>query len=152
MSPTTPHPAPPDASRLLEALNPGQHEVAEHLGGPLCVLVGAGIDKTRAITYRTAHGVATGAYQATQVLAVTFTARAVGEMHSRPANLSVPDVQARTFHAAALRQFTYFWPTAIGGRRPDTQAHKTPLVGAATRRLGLPTDQATVWNLATEVE
>ena len=152
MSPTTPHPAPLDASRLLEALDPDQREVAEHLEGPLCVLAGAGTGKTRAITYRIAHGVATGAYQATQVLAVTFTARAAGEMRSRLADLGVPGVQARTFHAAALRQLTYFWPTAIGGRRPDIQAHKAPLVGAAARRLGLPTDRATVRDLAAEVE
>lgn len=152
MSPTTPHPAPLEASRLLEALDPDQREVAEHLEGPLCVLAGAGTGKTRAITYRIAHGVATGAYQATQVLAVTFTARAAGEMRSRLADLGVPGVQARTFHAAALRQLTYFWPTAIGGRRPDIQAHKAPLVGAAARRLGLPTDRATVRDLAAEVE
>ena len=152
MSPTTPHPAPLEASSLLEALDPDQREVAEHLEGPLCVLAGAGTGKTRAITYRIAHGVATGAYQATQVLAVTFTARAAGEMRSRLADLGVPGVQARTFHAAALRQLTYFWPTAIGGRRPDIQAHKAPLVGAAARRLGLPTDRATVRDLAAEVE
>lgn len=174
MSPTAPRPAPtgtpaprpahsdvprnahpgarPDAARLLEALDPDQREVAEHLEGPLCVLAGAGTGKTRAITYRIAHGVATGAYQATQVLAVTFTARAAGEMRSRLADLGVPGVQARTFHAAALRQLTYFWPTAIGGRRPDIQAHKAPLVGAAARRLSLPTDRATVRDLAAEVE
>ena len=163
MSPTAPRPDPTaspqrrpaaqlDAARLLEALDPDQREVAEHLEGPLCVLAGAGTGKTRAITYRIAHGVATGAYQATQVLAVTFTARAAGEMRSRLADLGVPGVQARTFHAAALRQLTYFWPTAIGGRRPDIQAHKAPLVGAAARRLGLPTDRATVRDLAAEVE
>ena len=163
MSPTTPRPDPIgtpkrrpsaqlDTAGLLEALDPDQREVAEHLEGPLCVLAGAGTGKTRAITYRIAHGVATGAYQATQVLAVTFTARAAGEMRSRLADLGVPGVQARTFHAAALRQLTYFWPTAIGGRRPDIQAHKAPLVGAAARRLGLPTDRATVRDLAAEVE
>ena len=41
MSPTTPHPAPLEASSLLEALDPDQREVAEHLEGPLCVLAGA---------------------------------------------------------------------------------------------------------------
>ena len=141
-----------DAAGLLAALDPDQREVAEHLEGPLCVLAGAGTGKTRAITYRIAHGVATGAYQATQVLAVTFTARAAGEMRSRLADLGVPGVQARTFHPAALRQLTYFWPTAIGGRRPEIQSHKAPLVGAAARRLGLPTDRATVRDLAAEVE
>ena len=103
----------PSASQLLEALDPDQRQVAEHLEGPLCVLAGAGTGKTRAITYRIAHGVATGAYQPTQVLAVTFTARAAGEMRSRLTDLGVPGVQARTFHSAALRQLTYFWPTAM---------------------------------------
>ena len=160
MSPTAPRPRsrPADpsalgqAARLLEALDPDQREVAEHLEGPLCVLAGAGTGKTRAITYRIAHGVAAGAYQPTQVLAVTFTARAAGEMRSRLADLGVPGVQARTFHSAALRQLTYFWPTAIGGRRPEIQPYKAPLVGAAARRLGLATDRATVRDLAAEVE
>ncbi|BDA63473.1 ATP-dependent helicase [Actinomyces capricornis] len=149
---STPPPGPAQASSLLDALDPDQREVAEHLEGPLCVLAGAGTGKTRAITYRIAHGVATGAYQPTQVLAVTFTARAAGEMRSRLADLGIPGVQARTFHSAALRQLTYFWPTAIGGRRPEIQSYKAPLVGAAARRLGLPTDRATVRDLAAEVE
>lgn len=167
MSPTTPRPAPTvtptpeparwskaplDAESLLEALDPDQREVAEHLEGPLCVLAGAGTGKTRAITYRIAYGVESGIYQPSQVLAVTFTARAAGEMRSRLADLGVPGVQARTFHSAALRQLTYFWPTAIGGRRPEIQSYKAPLVGAAARRLGLPTDRATVRDLAAEIE
>ncbi|WP_415504997.1 ATP-dependent helicase [Actinomyces slackii] len=143
---------PGQAARLLDALDPDQREVAEHLEGPLCVLAGAGTGKTRAITYRIAHGVASGAYQTTQVLAVTFTSRAAGEMRSRLADLGVPGVQARTFHSAALRQLTYFWPTAIGGRRPEIQPGKAPLVGAAARRLGLATDRATLRDLAAEVE
>ena len=141
-----------DAQALLEALDPDQRQVAEHLEGPLCVLAGAGTGKTRAITYRIAYGVAVGAYQPTQVLAVTFTARAAGEMRSRLADLGVPGVQARTFHSAALRQLTYFWPTAIGGRRPEIQSHKAPLVGAAARRLGVSTDRALIRDLAAEVE
>ena len=143
---------PPGPEELLAALDPDQREVAEHLSGPLCVLAGAGTGKTRAITYRIAHGVAVGAYQPTQVLAVTFTARAAGEMRSRLADLGVPGVQARTFHSAALRQLTYFWPTAIGGTRPPIQEHKAGLVGAAARRVGLGTDRATVRDLAAEVE
>ncbi|RJF41394.1 ATP-dependent DNA helicase UvrD2 [Actinomyces sp. 2119] len=152
----SPDPAPADdrggAEALLEALDPDQREVAEHLEGPLCVLAGAGTGKTRAMTYRIAYGVATGAYQATQVLAVTFTSRAAGEMRSRLADLGVPGVQARTFHSAALRQLTYFWPTAVGGRRPEIQPHKASLVATAARRLGLGTDRAVVRDLAAEVE
>ena len=96
----------PDA--VLEALDPEQREVATSLGGPVCVLAGAGTGKTRAITHRIAYGVLAGVYVPQQVLAVTFTARAAGEMRSRLRDLGVPGVQARTFHAAALRQLHYF--------------------------------------------
>ena len=68
---------------LLDALDPEQRQVAEALRGPVRVLAGAGTGKTRAITHRIAHGVATGVYQPTEVLAVTFTTRAAGEMRAR---------------------------------------------------------------------
>ena len=142
----------PGPAALLDALDPDQRQVAEHLEGALCVLAGAGTGKTRAITYRIAHGVAVGAYQPTQVLAVTFTARAAGEMRSRLADLGVNGTQARTFHSAALRQLTYFWPTAIGGRRPEIEKFKGRLVGAAAHRLGLSADRALIRDLSAEVE
>ena len=142
----------PGPAALLDALDPDQRQVAEHLEGALCVLAGAGTGKTRAITYRIAHGVAVGAYQPTQVLAVTFTARAAGEMRSRLADLGVNGTQARTFHSAALRQLTYFWPTAIGGRRPEIERFKGRLVGTAAHRLGLSADRALIRDLSAEVE
>src|SRR5690606_24373990 len=103
---------------LLDALDEDQRAVAEHLTGPLCVLAGAGTGKTRAITYRIANGVLSGTYNPQTVLAVTFTARAAGEMRSRLRDLGVGGVQARTFHAAALRQLSYFWPSVVGGSLP----------------------------------
>ena len=142
----------PGPAALLDALDPDQRQVAEHLEGALCVLAGAGTGKTRAITYRIAYGVAVGAYQPTQVLAVTFTARAAGEMRSRLADLGVVGAQARTFHSAALRQLTYFWPTAIGGRRPAIEKFKGRLVGTAAHRLGLSADRALIRDLSAEVE
>ena len=142
----------PGPAALLDALDPDQRQVAEHLEGALCVLAGAGTGKTRAITYRIAYGVAVGAYQPTQVLAVTFTARAAGEMRSRLADLGVVGAQARTFHSAALRQLTYFWPTAIGGRRPEIEKFKGRLVGTAAHRLGLSADRALIRDLSAEVE
>lgn len=150
--PSAPRLAPPSPAELLDALDPDQREVAEHLEGALCVLAGAGTGKTRAITYRIAHGVAVGAYQPTQVLAVTFTSRAAGEMRSRLKDLGVHGAQARTFHSAALRQLRYFWPTAIGGGLPEIQPWKAGLVATAARRLGMPSDKAVVRDLAAEVE
>ena len=108
-------PVHPGADAVLDALDPEQREVAAHPSGPMCVLAGAGTGKTRAITHRIAYGVLSGVYQPQRVLAVTFTARAAGEMRTRLRDLGVGGVQARTFHAASLRQLHYFWPQAIGG-------------------------------------
>lgn len=144
--------APPTADELLAALDPDQREVASSLSGPLCVLAGAGTGKTRAITYRIAHGVVTGRYDPRRVLAVTFTARAAGEMRSRLRDLGVGAVQARTFHAAALRQLSYFWPQAVGGGVPRIAEHKAPLIGEAAGRLGLAVDRIAIRDLAAEVE
>ncbi len=143
---------PTTVEQLLEALDPDQREVATTLTGPLCVLAGAGTGKTRAITYRIAHGVLTGRYDAQRVLAVTFTARAAGEMRSRLRDLGVGGVQARTFHAAALRQLSYFWPKAIGGTVPRIAEHKAPLIAEAVGRLGLSVDRIAIRDLAAEVE
>ncbi|UNX53945.1 ATP-dependent DNA helicase UvrD2 [Georgenia sp. TF02-10] len=137
---------------LLAALDEDQRAVAERLTGPLCVLAGAGTGKTRAITYRIAHGVRAGVYNPQTVLAVTFTARAAGEMRSRLRDLGVGGVQARTFHAAALRQLSYFWPGAVGGSLPRIAEHKASLVAEAASRLGLGADRVAVRDLAGEVE
>ncbi|MDO5701140.1 MAG: ATP-dependent DNA helicase UvrD2 [Bowdeniella nasicola] len=137
---------------LLDALDPDQREVAEHLSGPLCVLAGAGTGKTRAITYRIANGVLRGIYRPTNVLAVTFTARAAGEMRSRLRDLGVSGVQARTFHSAALRQLRFFWERAIGAGFPRIVEHKAGLVAEAAGRLGLGTDRAQLRDLAVEIE
>jgi DNA helicase-2/ATP-dependent DNA helicase PcrA len=105
----------PSADSVLDGLDPEQRQVATTLDGPVCVLAGAGTGKTRAITHRIAYGVHSGAYVPNRVLAVTFTARAAGEMRTRLRDLGVAGVQARTFHAAALRQLQFFWPQSIGG-------------------------------------
>ena len=137
---------------LLGALDPEQREVAEALRGPVRVLAGAGTGKTRAITHRIAHGVAEGIYAPTEVLAVTFTTRAAGEMRGRLHRLGAPGVQARTFHSAALRQLRWFWPTTYGGDLPTLTESKIPLMAGAARRLRVPTDQALLRDLASEVE
>jgi DNA helicase-2/ATP-dependent DNA helicase PcrA len=137
---------------LLGALDPEQREVAEALRGPVRVLAGAGTGKTRAITHRIAHGVAEGVYVPTEVLAVTFTTRAAGEMRGRLHRLGAPGVQARTFHSAALRQLRWFWPTTYGGELPTLTESKIPLLAGAARRLRIHADQALLRDLASEIE
>ena len=142
----------PTPDDLLAALDPEQRLVAEALRGPVRVLAGAGTGKTRAITHRMAYGVATGVYAPTEVLAVTFTTRAAGEMRSRLRHLGAGGVQARTFHSAALRQLRYFWPRLHGSDLPALTASKIGMLAAAARRLRLETKQAMLRDLAAEIE
>ena len=100
---------------VLTGLDPEQREVALAVRGPVCVLAGAGTGKTRAITHRIAYAVLSGVVDARNVLAVTFTTRAAGELRRRLQALGAPGVQARTFHAAALRQLELL--LAEGDRR-----------------------------------
>jgi DNA helicase-2/ATP-dependent DNA helicase PcrA len=140
------------ADELLSALDPEQREVASALRGPVRVLAGAGTGKTRAITHRIAYGVASGVYNPMEVLAVTFTTRAAGEMRTRLRSMDASAVQARTFHSAALRQVRYFWPKVYGGQPPELTASKIPIVAGAARRNRVEVNQATLRDLASEIE
>ncbi|WP_380285520.1 ATP-dependent DNA helicase UvrD2 [Kitasatospora purpeofusca] len=140
----------PDA--VLAGLDPEQRAVATALHGAVCVLAGAGTGKTRAITHRIAYGVRSGVYQPQQVLAVTFTARAAGEMRGRLRELGAEGVQARTFHAAALRQLQYFWPRAVGGPVPQLLERKVQLVAEAAGRCGLRVQRTELRDLTAEIE
>lgn len=144
--------APSRASDLLAALDPEQRLVAEALRGPVRVLAGAGTGKTRAITHRIAHGVVTGVYAPTEVLAVTFTTRAAGEMRTRLRQLGAGGVQARTFHSAALRQLRYFWPGWRGTELPTLIESKLGLLATAARRERIRADQTLLRDLASEIE
>lgn len=138
---------------VLAGLDDEQRAVATAVTGPVVVLAGAGTGKTRAITHRIAHVVATGAQDAEHGLAVTFTNRAAGEMRARLSALDVSGVQVRTFHAAALRQLRYFWPRLTnGGAFPQLLDRKARLVAEAAARCGQPNDAAFVRDLAAEIE
>ncbi|RAY13319.1 ATP-dependent DNA helicase [Actinomadura craniellae] len=137
---------------VLDGLDPEQRAVAEAVRGPVCVLAGAGTGKTRAITHRIAYATLTGAVAPQRVLAVTFTNRAAGELRSRLRALGAPGVQARTFHAAALRQLGYFWPRVIGGEQPKIIESKIALVADAARACRLSYGRTELRDIAGEVE
>jgi DNA helicase-2/ATP-dependent DNA helicase PcrA len=139
----------PDA--LLDDLDPEQRQVATALTGPVAVIAGAGTGKTRAITYRIAYGVATGVYNPTSVLAVTFTTRAAGELRGRLQQLGAHGVQARTFHSAALRQAQYFWPRVYGGDLPPVLDNRMSLVAEAASRLRVRVDTPSLRDLVSEI-
>src|SRR5690348_6429911 len=137
----------------LGGLDPEQIAAVTAPAGPVCILAGAGTGKTRAITHRIAHRVQRGEIHPQHVLAVTFTARAAAEMRARLGQLGATGVQARTFHAAALRQLRYFAPRLFAGRDlPELLESKARLVTLAASRIGLRIDRTVARDLAAEIE
>lgn len=129
--------------------------------GPVRIMAGAGTGKTRTITHRIAYQHLTGAVPGHVVLAVTHSGKAAGELRDRLARLGVGGVQARTFHAAALRQLRYFWrATGLPGDGPVMLDADGPgaryrylrgALGAALRTPGRDVDAALVTDLTTEL-
>src|SRR4051794_27424972 len=126
----------PHPDDLLADLDPAQREAVTITSGPLCILAGAGSGKTRVISRRVAYALATGVVRPRDVLVVTFTDKAAGEMASRLAALGHPGVAASTFHAAALRQLRHFWPRVHGTEIPSILESKVPIL--APLAAGLP--------------
>jgi len=138
---------------VLAGLDPEQRTAVTAPAGPVCILAGAGTGKTRAITHRIAYRTIAGEVSPRHVLAVTFTARAAAEMRARLTGLGVTGVQARTFHAAALRQVRYFAPRLLEGRSmPELMESKARLVALAAARAGVRADRTGARDLASEIE
>ena len=148
--------APTSRDALIGDLDDEQREAVLAARGPVCVLAGAGTGKTRTITRRIAHLVAAGHVAPHQVLAVTFTQRAAGEMRGRLRALDdgvgTGSVQAMTFHAAARRQLSYFWPRVVGDTGWQLLDTKFSVVAQAANRAGLSTSTDDVRDLAGEIE
>ena len=125
-----------EPDRLLADLNPGQLEAVRAVDGPVAIIAGAGTGKTRVISRRAAYAIATGHVPPDQVLVVTFTDKAAGEMVDRLRGLGLPGVTARTFHAHALSQLRFFWPLQHDGAPlPQLLDSKLPFLGRIARRL-----------------
>ena len=129
-------------------LNAEQRRAVEAVRGPVCILAGAGSGKTTTITHRIASQVRSGAFAPSQILAVTFTDKAAGELRARLGALGVAGVRASTFHSAALSQLRYFRPQAVG----RILASKTLLVYNLVRALPPPFKFRAAGDYATEIE
>ncbi|MFE9169929.1 DNA helicase PcrA [Streptomyces kebangsaanensis] len=95
-----------DPAALLEGLNDNQRAAVVHSGSPLLIVAGAGSGKTRVLTHRIAHLLAERGVHPGQILAITFTNKAAGEMKERVEQLVGPRANAMwvmTFHSACVR-------------------------------------------------
>ncbi|MGW0791668.1 DNA helicase PcrA [Streptomyces sp. NPDC002911] len=95
-----------DPAALLDGLNTEQRAAVVHAGSPLLIVAGAGSGKTRVLTYRIAHLLAERGVHPGQILAITFTNKAAGEMKERVEDLVGPRANAMwvmTFHSACVR-------------------------------------------------
>ena len=133
---------------ILEGLNDEQRRAAEAVRGPVCILAGAGSGKTTTITRRIAWQVASGAFRSDEILAVTFTDKAAGEMRARLERLGVAGVDARTFHSAALAQLR----RATGDSPGRILSTKALLLRQIGNSLPPPYRFRPAGDLATEVE
>ena len=136
-----------DAERIFAGLNPEQRAAVEATRGPVCILAGAGTGKTTTITRRIAWQVASGAFAAPELVAVTFTDKAAGELRARLAALGVEGVRASTFHSAALALLRRF--AGDPGRILSTKALLLRQIG---NRLPAPYKFRPAGDLATEIE
>ena len=136
-----------DSERILAGLNAEQRAAAEATRGPVCILAGAGTGKTTTITRRIAWQVASGAFKPSQVVAVTFTDKAAGELRARLAGLGVEGVRASTFHSAALALLRRF-----GGDPGRILGTKALLLRRIGNGLPRPYRFRPAGDLATEIE
>ena len=136
-----------DTERILAGLNAEQRAAAQATRGPVCILAGAGTGKTTTITRRIAWQVASGAFSASEVIAVTFTDKAAGELRGRLAALGVEGVRASTFHSAALALLHRFG--GAPGRILATKALSLRRIGNSLPR---PYRFRPAGDLATEIE
>ena len=95
-----------DPAALLDGLNENQRAAVVHSGTPLLIVAGAGSGKTRVLTHRIAYLLGERDVHPGQILAITFTNKAAGEMKERVEQLVGPRANAMwvmTFHSACVR-------------------------------------------------
>ena len=143
-----------DNAEILAELDSDQVAVVKAITGPVCVIAGAGTGKTRVITNRIAYAINAGVTDPTKVLALTFTAKAAGEMRARLRALGISNAAARTFHSAALKQLLYFWPYAFGGQFPSLLTTKSGFISQAITRaeVAIPAQVNALREIAGEIE
>ncbi|MFD0705203.1 ATP-dependent helicase [Alloscardovia venturai] len=125
----------PVLDAISEGLDEKQSEAMQCINGPVRIIAGAGAGKTRTITRRIAYAVASKQWDAKSTLAVTYTNKAAEEMKMRLLGLGVHDVQASTFHSAAMSQLAYAWNRLADGDVPRIETDMSQYVRTALLRV-----------------
>ena len=145
--------------KILGELNPPQREAVENTDGPLLILAGAGSGKTKTLTHRIAYLIAKNLAQPWEILAVTFTNKAAGEMRGRLANLLSAENTRNfmpwmgTFHSIAVRILRQFGEEIEIPRNFVIldEIDRLSLVKSAMRELGLTDRQYQPRGLASQI-
>ena len=142
------------ANEILDGLDDAQRRAACSVDGPVRIIACAGAGKTRTITRRIAYACASGAWEASRALAVTFSVKAAQEMRTRLLDLGVgEDMHIATFHAAALHQLRTMWPDVCEGPFPVLSESPRDLVGAALfRALNMQPERNVVQDVHAEID
>jgi DNA helicase-2/ATP-dependent DNA helicase PcrA len=137
------------ADQLLDGLDPTQHQAVASTDNPLAILAGAGSGKTRVLTRRIAHRVATGSIDPQRTMAVTFTRKAASELRHRLRGLGLrDDLTTGTFHSLAYAQLHERWAER-GIRPPDMLDRKFAVIA---RLLGRRADTSKILDTLHELE
>jgi DNA helicase-2/ATP-dependent DNA helicase PcrA len=137
-----------DAAALLADLDEDQRRAATSTAMPLAVVAPAGSGKTRVLTTRLAHRIATEDAEPQHVLCVTFTRKAAAELQGRLRRIGLHDhIEAGTFHGVAWRQLRDRW-AAAGRSAPQLLDRVQPFI---TEHVAADATRAEVADLAAEI-
>ncbi len=142
------------SEEIFQNLDEDQAKAVKAIRGPVAIIAGAGSGKTRTITYRLAYGFQTGVIDPKRVLALTFTTKAANEIRARLSQLGYPNINARTFHSAALRQLMFFWPQTVGTAFPQIISNKYTYLNQLFSKNNLEVNSSRnfIRDLASEIE
>ncbi|MDR2748613.1 MAG: ATP-dependent helicase [Bifidobacteriaceae bacterium] len=136
---------------ILAALDSNQKKAVMTLDGPLYILAGAGAGKTRTITHRIAYAVKSKHWEASSIIATTFTTKAAIEMKERLEQLGILGVSVNTFHAHALHQLKNFWKMVSKDQFPSILDNRFSFIQSICKAAGFSFSAAQIGSISDQI-